>query len=335
MAELIKIIEEKDFAKVPGLFDNTKSVQELKWLFSDSEDPEKYNALVVIDENDQLIGIIGYVTSIYREKEKFIKGVFPMSWKIKEGHKGFAGVLLMKKALEMGDFAFTTGGTKTALSLFPIFKFKQISKGYKYYRIFNLLKFFKSTDEGFISKTVKTILLIPSMFKIIPRSSIYSDLTLELFDFESNIKEEFQDSSFHKPITKDYLKWLTQCPLLETHVCNIKKGDRIIGICAFFIRKINSEFRGRIVYMSYLGEDKKLWKSALYKSFEFFKDKKCNSVSTIATNKEWMEGYSIGMSKFAKSRPIYIKDTKSELENVDLNNWSIQYTEGDTGYLNI
>lgn len=336
MAEKIRVIQDDDFASVAKLFDNTKSVEELKWLFTNPENLSSYNAFVAIDNKDQIIGVIGYVVSYYIQDQLKIKGVFPMSWKIKSGYKGFAGVLLMKKALEMGDFAFTTGGTRTALTLFPIFKFKHINNGYKYYKVFNIWRFFRSTDEGLLSKSFKTLWLFPSIFKYIPKSSIYKDVNLIKYSkSDADIQEAFNDKGFHKQIDKNYIHWLQRCPIHECFTFVINKGDQPIGICVFYIRQAGSEKRGRIVYLSYLGVDKKLWNSVLYKIFAFFKRHKCNSISTLATTEDWIFGYSKGMSKFIKPRPIYIKDSKLALKEIDLQNWNIQYTEGDTAYLNI
>ena len=80
--EIRNMINE-DIPKISELFDNKKSTSELKWLFTNVEDTGKYNALVAIDDKEDLIGVIGYVVSEYKSENSVIEGIFPMSWKIK------------------------------------------------------------------------------------------------------------------------------------------------------------------------------------------------------------------------------------------------------------
>jgi hypothetical protein len=335
MGEKIRKITEEDIPEISVLFNHNKSIEELKWLFRDPNNPNTYNAFVGLDDIGKLVGIIGYVISMYKQNKKEVKGVIPMSWKILSDYKGFAGVMLMKKVLEMGDFGFITGGTNIARSLFPIFKLDYLKGGFKYFKIFNIWKFFNSLEDGFVKKILKTIVLLPAYFKKIKKNNIYEDLKLVEYNPDKFIQDLFLDNDFHKIINKDYLSWLLQCPTLKTYAFFIKKGQKNFGVCVFYIKKVKGTKRGRIVYLPFLGKNMKLWRSVLYKSFEFFKTQKCCSISSIATNNTWYAGYETGMFKFIKSRPIYLRDTKSKLKDIDIQNWNIQYTEGDSAYVKI
>jgi hypothetical protein len=333
MSEKIRQIAEEDFPEVSGLFNHNKSIEELKWLFRDPNNPGNYNAFVALDKSGRLVGIIGYVISIYKQNEKEIKGVIPMSWKILSDYKGFAGVMLMKKVLEKGDFGFTTGGTDKAHSLFPLFKLDYLKSGTKYFKIFNIWNFFNSIEGNFVKRLLKTVLLLPAYFKIIKKKNIYEDLKLVEYDPDMFVPDLLLDNDFHKPINKEYLSWLLQCPILKTYAFYIIKGQKNFGVCVFYIKEVKGTRRGRIVYLPFLGKDMKLWRSVLYKSFEFFNSQKCCSITSIATNSTLHAGYETGMFKFIKSRPIYLKDTKLKLEDIDIQNWNIQYTEGDSAFV--
>lgn len=99
MPETIRRLETADLENVSKLYDDRKSLEELKWLFHDFEKPDNYNGFVAVDENNRIIGVIGYCLSEYHQKNEKISGVVPMSWKLAADYKGFAGVQLFKKAI--------------------------------------------------------------------------------------------------------------------------------------------------------------------------------------------------------------------------------------------
>ncbi len=92
------------------------------------------------------------------------------------------------------------------------------------------------------------------------------------------------------------------------------KGTTKLGVCIFFISEISGIKRGRIVYIPFLGQDLKLWKTVLHKSFEFFKSKKCCCVSAFTTNKTAIDGLSTCMFKFIKSQKIFIETQEKNLK---------------------
>lgn len=335
MSDKIRKIIEKDFSEVSGLFNQRKSVEELKWLFRDPQNPEQYNAFVALDSSGRIVGCIGYVISKYKQNEKELNGVIPMSWKILSYYKGMAGVFLMKKVLEIGDFVFTVGGTKIAHTLFPIFKLEFLKGGYKYFKIFNISKFYISLEDNLLTKILKTILLMPAYFKKLESKNIYKDLKLTAYNPDTFTPDLLENKDFHKPLSKAHLSWLLDCPVGRAYAFNIKKGEKNFGVCVFYIKEFKNTCRGRIVYLPFLGKDLKLWRSVLFKSFEFFKAQGCCSISAIATNSTWHNGYQTGMVRFLKSRPIYLYDKKLKLKDIDLKNWNLQYNEGDSAYIKL
>ncbi len=87
MAEKMRELTDKDFLKISAIFDFGKSVDELKWLFSNPNKPNSYNALVALNEKGRLIGVIGYIISDYFDENKKVSGVIPMSWKVTQDIK--------------------------------------------------------------------------------------------------------------------------------------------------------------------------------------------------------------------------------------------------------
>ena len=67
MPEIIRKLEVADIEKVASLYNYRKTVEELKWLFTDPDDINNFNAFVAINEQDKLIGVIGYSLSVYTD----------------------------------------------------------------------------------------------------------------------------------------------------------------------------------------------------------------------------------------------------------------------------
>jgi len=335
MTEKIRRLKEEDFLAVSELFNHSKSIEELKWLFTNPNNHDQFNAFVTLKDDEKIIGVIGCILSDYRHDEINVQGVAPMSWRISSDYKGFAGIKLLKKALEQGDFGIAIGGTKIARELYSLFKFSNLMRRYKLFKIYSLRKFFSSLDDPFFIKIIKICVLLPGYINRINNKTVYKNVELIEYDKNNFVDEMYVGKVFQKVITKNYIDWLLRFPNAKTYGFIIKLGDNPLGMCIFYIREIGKVRRGRIVYSPFLGNDMKLWRSVIYKSLDFFKSKNCAFVTAVATNKTSLSGFSTGMFKFMKSQPILIKDTKHILKTVDINNWYMQYAEGDRFYMDL
>lgn len=337
MAETIRRIEEKDFEAVSALYNGRKSIEELKWLFTNPDDPNTYNAFVAVKNKDQIIGVIGYVLSVYSQNNNQYSGTIPISWKISPEYKGIAGVLLLKKVITLGDFGIAIGGSETAKDLYALFKYKYVSNINHFYKILNLQESFRSLHRKSLIKTIGMFAyLLPSYFSNPKESSLYKDIQLIKYDGSNYVKDIVYNSIFKKETNNSYIDWLLDCPLLNAHAFTIKKGKKFLGTCVLYIKEEEKIKKGRIVYLPYMGEDVKIWKSVIEKCISFLKKEKCCIISSVAHNSMNQNFYSkSGFTNFKKHyKPLYIKDSKNILENVDLKNWLLQYSEGDKGYRN-
>lgn len=337
MSDKVRRIEEKDFQSVYELFDHRKSIEELKWLYTNPENDLIYNAFVSVDINSNITGVIGYITSEYSDNSTTSSGVIPMTWQLKKDYKGIAGVLLFKRILKEADFAIAIQGSMIAQDLYKLFKYKYLSSSYSYLNILDLRKFNKYTrGKNIFKRLALTAVLLPSYLKNILRGDSF-DSQINLSPFTGKIDENIvQPNVFGKVITKEYVDWMLKCPLLDTYAFNIKNGNEHIGICILYIKELKNVKLGRIVHLPFLGNDELLWKQVIRTCLTFFKKNDCCLVSGIAHHKMCHKGYK--KSGFINikidNKPIYIRDGKKHLARVDLTNWHIQYSEGDKAYRN-
>ncbi len=338
MAEIIRRIEERDFEAVSAIYDGRKSVEELKWLFTDPDDSTIYNAFVALKGQDEIIGVIGYLTSIYIQNKTEVKGVIPISWKIKSNYKGIAGITLFKEVFKKSDFGITIEGSKSAQNLYSIFKFKYFSNIDVYYKILNIPEFYNSLNlKNFFKKTGLFLFLLPSFFRKTNKESLYKDVEFINYDGNNFLEDREYDIVFKKKITKNYIDWLLDCPILDTYAFNIKKGKENLGVCILYIQKINNVKKGRIVHIPFLGFDNNIWNSVIKKCLTFFRKEGCCVVTGLAHHKMSHLGFvGIGSKKIKKHhKPLFIKDINHNLTSINLDNWHLQYSEGDKAYRGI
>lgn len=330
----ISQVEENDLHKISELYGFRKSTKELKWLYSDPYNKGDLNAYVARDENDHIVGIIGYESATYEQNDLEFTGVIFMTWLVAADYKGFAAVSLLKKVSNLGDFAISIAGSELGQSLYPILKYKKISKIDIYYKILNFNKFYKSLDgKAFIRKIGLSAILLPSYFR---KSKIKTaENSVELVPYIGNnfILDKSKNGIFKKKVTKNYLDWLLECPLVESYAFVVKNGDKELGMCVVYIKTTNKIKKGRIVHLPFLGKDDKLWSNVIDRCVHFLRKKDCCLVTGLAHHKMTHEGFlNSGFILKQHNKPVYIKDPNENLKSISLKNWHIQFSEGDKGY---
>jgi hypothetical protein len=333
---IIRRVVTNDITDIIQLFKNRKSEAELKWVFRNPDNSESYNAFVAINKENEIIGVIGYVISTFSRENKRIKGVIPMLWLIKQDYRGLAGILLLKRVLELGEFGFGVEGTQMAQDVFLKFKYSKVGQRFLYKKTYNPIKYFVKSDKSFIDKILRIIPLLPRYIMSFKKVPVYNDVKLTSYNGNNYIEEKFSDVVFQVIINKNFIDWLSDCPFLNTHVFCIKRKNKNYGMLVLYINENRPEKRGRIVYLPYLGTDKKIWNSVIKKAVSFFKQNNCYTIDTIGINQDHTDSLlRFGFIKSTKPQPVFIRDPNQILLNVDFDNMHMQYTEGDNAYIGL
>ncbi len=336
MMEKIRRIEAGDFEQISALYENRKSIEELKWLFKDVENPNEYCAYVAINNDNKVVGAIGYSISKYKRKDLVLEGVIFMSWIVASNYKGLAGVLLLKKVSLLGDFAIAISGTKMGQSLYPMLKYNLVSNIDTYYKVLNPLKIYNAINRSsFLKKIGMVSYLLPSYFKNSKMNSTKIQTEFVTYD-GTNFCEE-NNNIFGKIITQNYVNWLLSCPLLNTYGFCIKKGDNYLGMCILYIQKTKNSTKGRIVHLPFLGNDTGTWMEVINLCLKFFKKENCSLVTSLSHHEMNHSGLiECGFFKIEQhNKPLYIKDLNNKLNSISFKNWHLQYSEGDKAYRGI
>ena len=304
-------------------------------MFTDPDDINNFNAFVAINEQDKLIGVIGYSLSVYTDGYHDISGVIPMSWKIADDYKGFAGIQLFKKVLALGEFGMAIGGSETAKKLYPLFKYEFLSNSIEYYKLLHLANALLSLKRRTPFKTVGMVgYLLPTYFKSTNTKPLTKEIKLVPYNGDDFKDEPIYKGIFRKKISKEYTNWLLSCPKLKASAFKIYHREEYLGNCVLYIQRVNNFNRGRIVHLPFLGFDRDLWAAVIEHCFQFFRSEQCCLVSGLAHNPINQAAFlSSGFMKLRKAmKPVFIKDIKSNLAGFDLTKWYLQYSEGDKAY---
>lgn len=336
MALSIRQATPSDIPAIEALYGGRKVGPELSWLFTNPEHPSELNAFVAVESVDTIVGVVGYVKSSYTFQGRIFDGVTPMSWKIADGYKGFAGVQLLKKVYALGGFGIAIGGSKAARDMYPIYKLQYQDEIYAYIKVFRPVRHFLSLRNALAKRAANTLLLLGSWFKCarVTRPGI----RLQPISADQYSPIDLDPEVFQKIVGQPYLAWLLACPNVQARAYRILRDQKMAGLAVLYIQPFGMGIkRGRIVYLSHLGNDSADWVSAISLLHRELKVAGCASVSAIGLH----PGAKIAFEKAGythfrrKDKPFYIKDPDGALEGIQARQWHIQYTEGDKAYRSI
>ncbi len=341
MADKIRLVERDDIQKIVSLYKGEKTYEELNWLLRDPYDSSKYSAYVAVNPDDKVVGMIGFFISRYTFGDKKIVGVMPMSWKIADGYKGISGVNLLNKVLSQGQFSMTVQGSDIAQKLYYAFNLRVIGAARVYIKVFYPRLYFISMkkERGMYSRLGNFVSAMPSYLIKHTRDQVRSLVIREIDKKQMDRNNPYLNKDyFEKEVTFEYLRWLASCPILDTHLFEIKNENRFFGYCLCFIKSLpNGTSRGRVVYKPNFGNDKNMLKELLTYLEDFFIKRGCCSVTILALDKASSdvleEQHFVNCKK--KQKPIYVKSKNGALTDLTIDKWYMQYTEGDKAYRDI
>ena len=337
MTQIIRRIEEKDFEEVSKIHDFDNDVEELKWLYRDTEDENVYNGFVAVNANNEIIGSICYKFFNYYINGTKTLCVVPANWILKSGYKGIAGVLLFKKVSNLGEVSVAVEGTAVAQKLYTMFKYKNVASANCYYKVLKVKSFYTGLKrKNYLMKLAMFGYLLISYFKTSLKKNTYTDVHLIPYDYKNFVKPLVDNSVLQKEITNSFIDWLLDCPSVKTLCYVLKKGDQELGMCVMYIKEQNKIFIGRIIQLPYLGMDNKLWVSAISKCVEALRNYNCSVVSIVSLHHSMNIGIkNSGFEKIKRhSLSIYLKDKEDKFKLLNTHDWHFLFSEADISFRN-
>jgi GNAT superfamily N-acetyltransferase len=318
---VIRRTTKDDIGAIKELYSHTKNNTELTWLLPDPLELNPFRSFVAVLDN-QIVGHIGYVVSKFIYQESEFSGVHPQAWIVSPEYRRHGiGLKLIHKVLDMGDFSYLIGGSKATMRIFPLIGFKL-----KFF-VLEYVKPFESpctTQQLGIDKEI---------------------ISLKEYSKKEAVQIHSSNAVFVNAQEGSHIQWLLDCPLCDTYAFSIKQDDKPLGIAVCYIGKNNEDIlTGRIVHLSYLGDDLISWQNTLFEIEKFFRVKGCLVATTLATHPTYLKalidnGYSqrpsYPVSAFNDNgRPFFLRDPQKKLLDIPDKSFHWTFFEGDMGYRN-
>lgn len=318
---MIRRTTKDDIGAIEELYSHTKNMIELSWLLPDPLVHDPFRSFVAVSDN-KIVGHVGYVISKFKYNESAFSGVHPQAWIVSPEYRSHGiGLKLIHKVLDMGDFTYLIGGSKATMRIFPFMGFK--------------LKFF-------VLEYVKPLKLL---YTIQASETGKDTISLEEYNKKEVGQNQSANTAFINAQERSHIKWLLDCPLCDTYAFSIKRDGKQLGISVCYTCKNKDDvLTGRIVHLSYLGDDLDPWQQTLSEIEQFFMDKGCLVVSTLASHPTYINslkdnGYSqrpnYPVSAFNENgRPFLLRDPQNKLSDIPDESFHWTFLEGDMGYRN-
>lgn len=335
MDVIIRKLLEPDFPELEKLFNGKKVINELKWLFVNPDNNAEYNAFVA-EKDGHIVGVVGYSVTDFMVRGKTKKGIIPMSWMVSPEYRGLAGIQLLKKALNLGEFGFAVTSSETAQKIIPIAKYRYYTSVRVYQKMLRPFPLKTGVLKFLGSCIVATIGAIFGFFTghkkaISIKATDISGLAPELFN-QPNAPE------FSDIVTLNKINWLLRCPVVSCTCCfQILNKDKAIGYMVCYISTTKKGIKkGRLIHLSYLGDDKRLWRQAICALESFLRQEKCCVLTVMANNQTFLRSlHGLGFYRTSKSYLVYFDDRLTDMSDSIIKEWNLTFAVSDKGYRGI
>lgn len=259
-----------------------------------------------------------------------------MSWMVSAEYRGLAGIQLLKKALNLGEFGFAVTSSETAQKIIPIAKYKYYTSVRVYQKILwpfpiqtGALKFLGSFFTAVVGVTFS--FFTGNKKDISIKATDISGLRPELF-YQANTPE------FSDIITLNKINWLLHCPVVSRTCCfQIMNKGKAIGYMVCYISTTRKGIKkGRLIHISYLGDDKSLWRQAVRALESFLRQEKCCVLTVMANNHTFLRSlHELLFHRTSKTYLVYFDDRLTDIPDSVISDWNLTYAVSDKGYRGI
>jgi len=313
----------------PDALHHDKNLQ-LKWLLMDTDMNNSFRSFVAVDDK-KVIGHIGYVRSYYHYRSEKYVGVHPITWNVEEKYRGLLGLNLLSNAMKDCDFNIIIGGTEMAQKIYRSLNFNLLTHATKFVKVLKHLKYYKIMDGSLPIRIAKTIYHSRGILKKRRISlSKGSDATVELVADIHKFKYEIDDSVMANIPNEKHIDWILSCPDVKTYAFSIRAEHGTCGFAICYTQKTaNDILVGRIVHISNLGSELKLWHQVIFLLEKFLRIKRCATISILATYPVLIRALNQSGYLSKVKSPVWIK---GNVTDIPLVSWHLTYLEGDLSY---
>lgn len=325
-------IREAQADDIPAIVDlwlpRKRDPEVFKWLHQNADGTFRS---FVADVNGRIVGHIGYVKADYAFQGQLHEGVFSIEWLVDDKFKQ-AALPLYSKVLKIGQFTFVIGGTEIVNKMYPLMKFKAPLYVSRFLKVTKPMTYFGLLKNPPLKKLVKTVYYSRGLIRR-PSFALQSDISLKAhnnpYDYENL---SFDTSVAENDASPDYMEWLLNVPGVSATHFSIFQKKHQIGKALCYIEKSGDIFTGRIVHISFLGNEIRVWRDVLKFLEDYLKKSGCCIITAMASHPYYIQALNNSGFVYLRQSPFWLRDRKDLFKEAE---WHLTYLEGDLAYRNL
>jgi GNAT superfamily N-acetyltransferase len=329
---------ERDLPHISALFTPPLDVDRLRWLLSD---PARGSALrsLVAEEGDRVVGHVGYTLSRFQTPRGELTGLFCVNWVVDASCRGLGvGSRLFESTFPLADFAYEYGGTEFSHKLFLDMGFEQTFALDYLLKVLRPRAYAKTLGDRWPRRmakamvlaglarggcrwwqaTARDLALAPHQPRTAPsQAGPPARVEVSPGDCVTNITPD------------DQVAWYLRCPSGRTAAFTITERGVPIGTALCLVRDHPRGARtGRIVHLSYLGEDIARWRGAVALLESWLAAEGCAAVSVFAAHPHFLAALADRGFARRDRTPFWLRERAHGLPRTG---WHLTGLEGDIG----
>ena len=327
----IKIRETKlkDIPQICSIYDNKDEII-LKWILLNLKNTNELCSFVAVNQNNTVIGHVGFTQNKYRLNNTELIGVHPIEWRIDRKVKGSLGIMLLKKVTCLGDFNIIIGGTKDAQLLYPLFGFKKSGNAKVYSKIINYPLFLFSRKS--FKKKIITVYKTKYNINQITKRKYYKNISFKTVrEIHSKLRTISELNRMNMVFDESKIDWLLNCPSHESYLIQINYFSDLIGSAILYFNLQTKYIR--VISIISIEEKVETYIRIIKGIICFSKTLKAIEIDVLSTNEILIRALERN-NYFCKSvKPMFTKINNDKLLNKKkISDILITYAEGDIGY---
>jgi hypothetical protein len=325
-----------DIQFIDGLYPYPhKRLKVLNWMLMDPADSDRYRSFVAHSRSGEVIGHIGYVKGSYVYGDNEFIGIHPIEWAVSAKHRRESiGKQLMDAVFDLGDFSLIIGGSTQGQIAFPHFGYEMKVECLEYEKIIKAGPYMRSIKGNLKNRIFARYLLMKSFINRSRSKPPDRDVSLRPYQGERIYHCQINTDIIYSEPNESDIDHFCHCPSAEGYAFTAMQGDSPLGIVMCYLKQdVDRIVRGRIVHISFLGNDPDLWSGVIEQTLRFLIQKQCAVISTLAAHPLFRKALEQSGFVFNRyRRPVFIRDPRRLFVSQPTESWHLTYREGDLGY---
>ena len=320
---------EDDLGAICALFTPPLDLARLRWLLTDGGRSRALRSFVAVD-GARVVGHVGYTLSRFHTPRGELTGLFCINWVVDKSCRGLGvGQRLFEATFPLADFSYEYGGTEFSQKLFFDMGFEQPLHLAYLVKVLRPVPYTRVLADRWPRRMAKALALAGlSQAGRRPWRVGARDLALAPYD-PGALMAGASPPCVANVTPADQVAWYLGCPGVTSAALTITASGAPIGTALCLIRDHPAGTRtGRIVHLSYLGEDVARWRGAVALLESWLGHQGCAMVSAFASQPLFLAA--LGERGFlARGRTLFwLRDPHHGLPRTG---WHLTGLEGDIG----